>query len=145
MPERAAMSQPCTDRGTIVYMTPSQRRPRISNDLAARIDELRQESPFESYIEHVLERHADFWLGDETTRDRVSVTGRRLHSYTDQHGGNYEIGTTPPDDPKDDGALAVLYMHDEEMDNPLVARMTEGEVRAMRDLCTDILGEYEGR
>jgi hypothetical protein len=135
------MSKDVHARGTVLYMV-QERRPRIPAELADKIDQLRQgEIPFERYIHNVLERHVGFYLRDETTPHRKPIAADHIHHYEDGRGGQLEVGLPLQSERNEYDALAILWMHDEEWDNPASALLPEAELRALRDLCTELLGE----
>jgi len=104
----------------------TERRPRIPGDLADKIDQLRDGHPFEFYVRMVLEDHVHHRLGDPNVEDEM---GERRHSYEDIHGTGLDIYNSLNLVVAAEGYDAVAVL------------LNEPELRALRDVCTELLGE----
>jgi hypothetical protein len=120
------------------------RRPRIKPELADKIDQLREEAggSFEHYVNTVLERHAARELGphdDDYFRER---DGDRRHTATDPGGAILYVDKPSGEHHDYENVLGMLVVDDEGYE-PVGFYMTEQETRALRDLCTELLGELD--
>lgn len=131
--------------GTLMYMSPSDRRPRIANDLAEKIDILREEyeMPFERYIHRVLEKHVAHNLGTPDETYKAERHGERRHTFTDPEGAVLYVDRDDGENHTHEGIIATLVVSDENYE-AVGVYLDEAELRALRDVCTELLGEWEG-
>jgi hypothetical protein len=118
----------------------ADRRPRISDALAERIDGLREDVPFEAYVRDVLERHADH-RGDDHADVMFEATRKTMFSYDDAGGvhgyfdrvlnGGWRNDNFP-------GVVAGFVINDEDYES-LGIYFTENDLRAFRDAITEVL------
>lgn len=147
MPERAHWFQLVPNNGTIWDMATTERRPRIPGTLAAQIDALRDDIPFEAYIRDILEKHAKAALNrPETMRDYEKARdARRLYTYEDPQSAVVYVDKPKKGGEHDTpGVKALLVVSDDSYGEAIGAYLTEQGLRGMRDVCTELLGEYDG-
>lgn len=123
----------------------TDRRPRITPELAEKIDTLREEFgiPFERYVNDVLERHVGHALGTPNEDYYRERHGERRHTAEDPGGAVLYIDKDNGEHHDYEGVLGMLAISDEAA-GAVGFYMTEAEVRALRDVCTELLGEWEG-
>lgn len=120
-------------------MATTERRPRIPADLAEQIDKLR-DSSFESYVRYVLERHVDHNLGPSDNDYQDERGTERRHTFTDSEGAVLYIDK-PTERKTPEGTRALLVVSDEDYE-AVGVYLDEAEIRSLRDVCTELLGEY---
>lgn len=127
-------------------MATTERRPRIPAEIAHKIDQLRDDVPFESYVRDVLERHADHHLTHTSPEDYYRERGgERRHYYEDSQGAYLYVDKPSGEHHDLVNVLAMLVVADAVEDyGPVGIYLSEAELRALRDVCTELLGEFDG-
>lgn len=146
MTSKSAVYQVVPWSGTIVYMN-TERRPRIPAELADKIDTLREDIPFERYVAAVLERHAAHHLRVDSEEGDAAYLrerhGERRHTYEDPDGVLVYVDKDIGEGHTHSDVEAMIVISPEDFD-AAGAYLTEAGLRGLRDVCTELLGEYEG-
>lgn len=133
-------------RGTIWNMATTERRPRIPAILAAQIDAIRDDVPFETYIRGVLKRHAQAARErPDTMEDYIaSRDAERQFTHQDNEGAVFYVDRPTKGGRHDKpGVRALLVISDEDYGKAVGAYINEAGLRQLRDVCTELLGGYE--
>lgn len=148
------MGSTCTQR---VHDVPSmdmspERRPRINAELAARLNEIRpSEETFEGYINYVLAEYVDrmeMRAGRQTDENDESTPETRLYDFEDVGGAFCYIDRLHGGWGKDkerplyrDVVAGLVIDASEQGFDALGVYITAENLRPLRDVCTELLGE----